>query len=288
MSAQSVANGPANELPRICFGTSRLKGQQYKGVLASAIRTGFRFFDTARSYGNEEMLGQALSESGLPRDCFHICTKLHLNALRREEAHAAISCSLQELNTEYIDLLLIHWPNPEIPLEETLQAMCQAKAAGDVRAIGVSNFPLAYLDYAVRICPEIRVVQMERHPMLKEEKIVEYAAEQGIAVMAYRPTGRGVALDHPLIGSLAEKYGRSRYQTVLCWHLSRSGVIPVCGTTQIRHIEENYAALSFQMDEADCRRIDDIGGNTRTMASRFAPDWSSIELPAVWLSRDPR
>lgn len=285
ISMQALADGLSEDLPRICLGTSRLKSTQCHDLVAAAIDTGFRFFDTARSYENEAVVGQALRKSGLSRQDFRICTKVHLDAMRYQDVIAAISCSLQDLQTDYIDLLLIHWPSPDVPLEETLHALCQAKAAGHVCAIGVSNFPLAYLEYAVEICPDIRILQIESHPMLKEEEIVRYAATKGIVVMAYRPTGRGLVLDQPLIIDLAEKYGRSRYQIVLRWHLSRPGVIPVCGTSQIGHLEENFAAQSFTIDEADCRLIDGIGGNARTITRSYAPDWSSIVPPPRWINR---
>ena len=245
-------------LPAVGFGTYKLLGETGYRAILSAIRAGYRFFDTASLYGTEENLGRAIRDSGIPREEFVVETKLWIDERGYEGAKAALSRSLGRLGMEYVDLYLIHWPRATgAPDEdwvalnrETWRAMEEAADEGLARRLGVSNFlphHLRPLLDGARIRPAVD--QLELHAGYLQETALAYCRENGIQPLAWSPLARGQEADG-LTRRLAEKYGRSPQQIQLRFLLQR-GILPLPKAVQEAHIRENLQIFDFALTEEE-------------------------------------
>jgi len=244
-----------SEMPVIGLGTSQLKGEDGARAISEAIEVGYRAIDTAEDYGNHDAVAAAMNESAVPREEFFLTTKIPRVGLSRESVLERTKRYLHELQTEYVDLLLIHWPNRAIPIAETLGAMEELRAAGAIRAIGVSNFTERHLEEALSTGVSVSVNQVEVHPSFNQKKLVSYCGEKNIVVTAYAPLGRGKDLQEPLIAELAKKYGVSVPQVILNWIVSR-GLTTIPKSSSRAHMEDNLKALTWAMDPSDIAAID--------------------------------
>ena len=265
-----------NSLPKIGFGVYLIQEQQMLEAVRAAYRTGYRLFDTASFYENEEFLGQAIRQLGIPRDEIQIATKAWTTELGYEEVKEALRRSLARLQTDYVDVYLIHWPlRDEKKLSETWTAMEEIKDKGFVRSIGVCNFKqhhLKVIHKGHRYVPAIN--QIERHPLLTQQDLVAYDRSHRIATQAWSPLMRGrKVMDLELIRSLAEKYGKTPAQIVLNWDI-REGVIPIPKSVTPSRISENFHALDFSLSEEDVRSIDALNADLRSGAD---PDAYAFE-----------
>jgi 2,5-diketo-D-gluconate reductase A len=208
-------------------------------------------------YGNEEGVGQAIAESGLSRDEIFVTTKLNNNRHGRDEAQKALEESLTKLGLDHVDLYLIHWPLPKRDdYVETWRGLEQAKAAGKVRSIGVSNFQVPHLD---RLAAETDTVpsvnQIELHPTFTQPQLRQYHRDHAIATEAWSPIGQGGALlKNELVTSLAEKYGRSPAQIVLRWHVQLGNIVFPKSVTPSR-IRENIDVFDFELADDDVAAV---------------------------------
>lgn len=253
MKAVPLKNGL--EMPALGFGTSQLKGEVCVHAIVDAVAVGYRHIDTADLYGNHREVGEGIKRAEVQREELFVTTKVTRDSLSADGVKSAVARFLEELQLTYIDLLLIHWPNKAVPVSETLGAMESLRAAGTIRAIGVSNFTEHHLDDARAAGFEIVANQVEVHPTFNQAKLRSYCAAQRIAVIAYAPLGRGSDLDLPLLRELAEKYGVSTAQVSLNWLLSR-GVAAIPRSSKRVHMEDSFNAQNWRMDESDLSRID--------------------------------
>lgn len=243
-------------IPVIGFGTWKLKGEEGRKAVADALSVGYRHIDTADRYGNHAEVGQAIRDSGVDRSELFITTKIWLDSLHHQDVLADVDRFLFELGLDYIDLLLIHWPNREVSIAETLGAMKECKKAGKVRAIGVSNFTPNHLEEALATGIEIVNNQVELHPSFNQKELRQYCDQKNISVTAYSPLRAG-DMDLPIVRSLSLKYGHSSAQIILNWIVSRNMIV-IPQSTDIERMKDNLSATEFVIDEADLVLLDSV------------------------------
>ena len=249
-------------IPVLGFGTWQLVGDTGTNAVVKALEVGYRHIDTADRYGNHKEIAQATQQSSLKREDLFITTKIPRTLLERENVLLSVDRYLQELNTSYIDLLLIHWPNKNIPIAETLGAMQELKEQGKIRAIGVSNFTMHHLKDALRDTSgqakatgvEITNNQIELHPTFNQKELREYCAANSIVVTAYSPLGRGQDIGLPLFQELAKKYNASPAQVILNWIL-QLGCVAIPKSEHEDQIEDNFKTLNWTLKQEDIELI---------------------------------
>ena len=256
-------------IPALGFGTWQIKGDECVTAVDTALKAGYRHIDTADGYHNHTEVGQGIKQNGIAREDFFLTTKIFPGDLEADTVRKKIDTYLEELDTEYIDLLLIHFPDHSVPLAETLGAMQEAVAAGKVRSLGVSNFTEHHLQDAMDTGVEIVLNQVEMHPGFPQHKLREFCAKHDIAVTAYSPLGRGNALEMDLIKELATKYDKTPGQIVLNWLLSVE-VITIPKSATPERIIENFHSQDFTMDQADIDAIDALENSERLINPEFA------------------
>ena len=263
---QSIELNNSRTIPQIGVGTWTLKGEEATKNVRLAIEAGFRHIDTAQGYDNEEAVGQGIVDSGISREEIFLTTKVATNIMRegKDAIHKSIEESLRKLKTDYLDLLLIHWPVKDCVID-TWQVMEEFVVEGKVRSLGVSNFNKHHLDalleYA-KICPVIN--QIEVHPLMTQEENIAINRELGIQVQAWGPFGQGDidVVGLPLLRQLAEKYGKTSSQIVLRWILQRNLItIPRC---KPNHFKENLELTTFELSDNDMKAISALNQNLRS------------------------
>ena len=250
------------EIPAIAFGTYKAADGKSADVIRAAIEAGYRYFDTASFYGTETYLAQAVRESEIFRDEIFIASKLWKTEMGYENVKYAFERSLDKLNTDYLDLYLIHWPLPDPEYKdwkqldkETWRAMEELYQAGKVRAIGLSNFLPHHIDNILEDCTVRPAVdQIEYHPGYSQEAAVQYCKERNILVQAWSPIGRQRVLEEPLVLELAGKYAVSPAQICLKFAVQR-GIIPLPKSSSVERMKENLDLYSFEMEREDIWRL---------------------------------
>jgi 2,5-diketo-D-gluconate reductase B len=263
-------------IPALGFGTSQLTGGLSAQTILAALKAGYRHIDTARKYGSEGAVGETVAVSGISRKDVFITTKVSHENLRPADFARSVDESLAALRLDYVDLLLVHWPNPEIPLEHVMPALAKAKRQGLTRHIGVANFNVALLDQAVALCPEPLVaLQAEYHPYLDQTKLLAAARRQGLVFIAYCPLGRGRLFGDPVLAEIAAARGRSIAQIALRW-LVQQGVAAIPRSSDSRRIAENIDIFDFNLTDAEMARIGSLkraDGRIANPAGRVPGGW---------------
>jgi len=260
-------------LPVVGLGTLRLMGDECVSIVSDAIGLGYRHIDTARKYGNEEPVGEGIRRSGIARSEVIVTTKLDHPELAPELVGPAVESSLQRLGLDYVDILLIHWPNPDVPLAATIEAMEEARLQGRTRAIGVANFPLALLDQVAGL-PHFVGNQVEYHPYLAQEQVLQMVRANGLVLTAYCPLGRGgELLEDPVLREIAADYGRSVPQIVLRWLVEQERVVVIPRSSNVAHLRENLDIFDFQLDPGARAAIGALARGARLVSPAHAPQW---------------
>lgn len=265
-------------MPALGFGTFRLEGEACRRMVATAIDLGYRHIDTAQIYGNEAEVGAAIAASGIDRAALFVTTKLWVTNARRQDALSSTAASLDKLRTDYVDLLLIHWPRIEAPLAETLGAMAELKAQGRVRHIGVSNFTVPLMRQAAEeIGADIACNQVEYHPYLSQRPVLDYARTRGIAVTAYSPVARGRVADDPALAGIAARHGKTPSQVALRWLIEQPGVAAIPKTATPERAAENLSIFDFELTAEDMAAVDALARPDGRMTSpgHLAPQWDT-------------
>ncbi|MBN8920253.1 MAG: aldo/keto reductase [Rhizobiales bacterium] len=265
------------EYPAIGFGTLEL-GEKTAPLVSQAIRDGYRHIDTARKYGSEEGVGEGIRLSGVPREDIWVTTKVTEDNAREADFMNSVDTSLKTMKLDYIDLLLIHWPQPKVPLAETIGALVKAKRQGLAKHIGVSNFTLALLDEANRICPEPLVTnQLEFHAYLPQQKLYDACRRYGMTITAYSPTARAHLLTDPVVNEIARDRGKTAAQIALRYVIQHPGLAAVPRAFESAHAAENLDIFDFELTDEEMARLRALNQrNIRVVdPPERAPQWDA-------------
>src|SRR4051794_17736510 len=268
-------NAHGAHMPAIGFGTMEFPGRAAE-LVAAAIASGYRHIDTARKYGTEQFVGEGIRASGIRRGDLFVTTKVTELDAREVDFMRSVELSLKTLALDYVDLLLVHWPQPKVPFTETLGALAKAKRQGLTRHIGVSNFTLAMLEEAVHVCPEPLVTnQLEYHCYLPQDMMLAALKRHGMILTAYCPVARGKLLDDPTVGEIANAHGKTHAQICLRWLIQQPGVAAVPRALEERHIAENLDLFDFSLSEDEMRRLTALRSRRIRIADppERAPKW---------------
>jgi diketogulonate reductase-like aldo/keto reductase len=242
-------------IPALGFGTSPMTGSMAASEIVAALKAGYRHIDAARKYGTEQVVGDGLRASGVPRKDIFLTTKVSHENLHAADFAKSVDASLKALGTDYVDLLLVHWPNPEIPLAETMPALAKAKQQGKARHVGVANFNTTLLDQAIKLCPEPLVcLQAEYHPYLDQSKLLAAVRQRGMAFVAYCPLGRGRLFNDPVLTGIAQSRGKSIAQIALRW-LMQQGIGAIPRSSNPERIADNFKVFDFTLSDDEMKRI---------------------------------
>ena len=268
MEQYQLSNGV--NIPKIGFGTWQIpEGEEVYKSVTHALKVGYRHVDTAQIYRNEVGVGQAIADSDLAREDIFLTTKIWNDKHDYDLAKASIEESLEKLGVDYVDLLLIHWPNPKAQREQdawkagnaaTWKAMEEAYRAGKVRAIGVSNFMIHHLEALLEtaeIKPQVNQVLLA--PGCTQEDLVSFCRQHDILLEAYSPLGTGSIFDNPVVQNLAAKYGKSIAQVALRWSLQK-GFLPLPKSVTPQNIEANLQIFDFELSKDDVIQLDKLDG----------------------------
>jgi 2,5-diketo-D-gluconate reductase B len=263
------------KMPAIGFGTMELPYRPAE-LVAAAIAAGYRLIDTARKYGTEERVGEGIRASGIARNDLFVTTKVTEENAREADFLRSAETSLKALGLDYVDLLLIHWPQPKVPFTETLGALAKAKRSGLTRHVGVSNFTLAMLEEAVHVCPEPLVTnQVEYHAYLPQDRMLAALKRHGMILTAYCPVARGKLLDDPIIGEIAKARGKTHAQICLRWLIQQPMVAAVPRALEEAHIREDLDVFDFSLSDEEMRQISALRRRNIRIADppERAPKW---------------
>jgi 2,5-diketo-D-gluconate reductase A len=268
----SITLNDGNEIPQFGFGVFQIPPPETERAVASALEAGYRHIDTAQMYGNEQGVGEAVRAAGLDRGDVYITSKLNNGYHRPDDARQAFARTLELLGFDYVDLFLIHWPLPTLydgDFVSTWHVLEELKGDGRARSIGVSNFQVAHLE---RLAAESDVVpavnQIELHPQFRNQEVVDYGREHGIATEAWAPIAQGRVLDDPTLLEIAGRYEKSVAQVVLRWQIQRGNIV-FPKSVKPERIRENIAIFDFELAPDDMKAID---GLDRGEAGRNGPN----------------
>lgn len=264
--AQGVA------IPALGFGTFRMIGEACARAVYTALRVGYRHIDTAEVYDNESAVGEGITASGIAREELFLTTKAWRDDLSPAGIRQSLEASLRRLGTDYVDLWLIHWPNPAFELEATLTAMMDAVKERRVRLIGVSNFPVALFERAAAIAP-IACNQVEYHPYLSQRRVIDAARRHDAVVTAYAPLAMGRIVQDPVLQGIGASHGKSAAQVTLRWLISQPGIAAIPKALSAPHAQENIDLFDFALSGKECNRIKRLARGERLIRPDFEPAW---------------
>ncbi len=250
MTPMKISLNDGLDIPQLGLGLWQTSAHEAAEVVAAARETGYRHFDTAAMYGNEDGVGQGLA--GAPREDVFVTTKVWNDAQGFDATMRAARASLRELRLDHVDLYLIHWPAPRRGLYvETWRALIKLRDEGLARSIGVSNFAPEHIERVIAetgVTPAIN--QIELHPRFQQRALRAFHAERGIVTQSWAPLGRAHFLDDPVIARLAAKHGRTSAQIVIRWHLDE-GLVAIPKTVRRERLKENFDVFGFALDAGD-------------------------------------
>ena len=266
---------PLIEIPRIGLGTLENKDQSKTSAsIAKAIELGYQHIDTAQLYFNEEVVGKGIEQSGISRDEIFLATKVSPVFLQPDDVKRTTRESIDKLGVEYLDLLYIHWPAETYEPQSTLDAFNEVLEEGLTKHIAVSNFTPPLLDEASAISKAPLIAnQVEMHPLLRQNEMLEYVKKHDIYLVAYSPLAQGQVFEIPEVQEVAERRGISEAQVSLAWLLSKDNVIAIPKATSEAHQRANLEAAEIKLTPDDIKLIDSIEDEDRIMDPYFAPDW---------------
>src|SRR5471030_1621974 len=266
------ANGA--KIPAIGLGTWELRGRTCARLVEQALKLGYRHIDTAQVYENEREVGEGLRASRVRRDELFVTTKVWTTHFAPNDLERSTKESLTKLRLSEVDLLLLHWPNPHVPLAETLGALAHVRKLGIARHIGVSNFTVALIDEAVAACSEPLVCdQVEYHPYLDQTKVRDACARHGMAVVAYSTVAKGRIKNDETLVAIGQAHGKTPAQVCLRW-LVQQNVSAIPRTSRLERLSENIDIFDFALSDDEMRQISGMGSASGRLTDYgFAPKW---------------
>ena len=273
MDISVVISGDA-QIPAVGLGTWDLRRGTCVRMVEQALRLGYRHIDTAEMYGNEREVGEGLRASGISRDDVFITTKVWPDNLAPADLERSTKESLARLRLQHVDLLLIHWPSPRIPLADTMGALCRMKQTGFARHIGISNFTVPLIEEAVRLATEPLVTnQIEWHPYIDQSKVAAACRRHGLSVTAYSPIARGRAGDDAQLRRIGMHHRKTAGQVSLRF-LIQEGAVVIPRTSKPERLKENMTIFDFELDPAEMDAIRGLADEaTRVVDWSGAPNW---------------
>ena len=258
-------------IPKIGLGTWKLTGREGQQAITQAIDMGYRHIDTAYHYNNHEVVGEAVAASDVDREEIFVTTKIWRDHLRKEDLDQQFQASLKQLGMDYVDLLLVHWPNQSVPIGETLQAMQEHKQAGRVQAIGVSNFTISLLDEALATGVTPAVNQVEYHPSLVQADLKEYCENKDITLTAYSPlghTGRDLQLEP--VQEIAKEKEVPPATVIIRW-LTQQDIVAIPKAQTQTHQKQNLQAAGIELSLNEMAAIESCDRGSRLVAPDYGP-----------------
>ena len=255
-----------NTIPKLGLGVYKVDNDLAAPLVSHALTNGYRLIDTASMYENEVGVGQGIAESGVPRDQVQVATKFWLDDLGYENTLKAFDKSLKLLGLDYLDFYLIHWPAPKRGLlyVDSWKAMEKLKNEGLVRSIGVCNFHPHHVDEILKVAEHKPVLnQVELHPWLTQDQVLEYDNSHSILTQAWSPLARGKILEEDMLAELAQSHRKSVAQIVLRWHIQR-GIAVIPKSNSMERITENMNVFDFELSEQEIASISSLNSNFRT------------------------
>ena len=263
-------------MPALGLGTWQLDGKACERAVAEAMEIGYRHIDTAQAYGNEREVSRAVAAPGLPRDAVFVTSKVWMDRLEPEALRRSVDASLTALRLDYVDLMLIHWLNPEVPLADSLKALEETRASGKTRLIGVRNFPVALLREAVEeIGAPVVVNQVEYHCFLDQTPVLDYLRRHRMALTAYSPLARGAVFKDEALQRIGARHGKSAAQVALRWLIQQDGVAAIPKAGRREHAEANLAIFDFELSADEMAEIDRLPKDRRQINPSLAPRWDT-------------
>ena len=268
------ANGA--RIPALGLGTMTLKGDVCVTAVSTALKQGYVHLDTAERYGNETEVGEGLRASGLDRGQVFVTTKVYQDKLAPADFEKSFEESLQKLKLSSVDMLLIHWPNPNAPLADTMKVLCKTKADGRARHIGIANFTVPLIEEAVKLATEPLVTnQIEVHPFLDQSKVMAACRRHGLSVTAYCPLARGKVPGDPVLTRIGQAHHKSASQAALRY-LIQLGVIVIPRSSNAGRLAENLAIFDFKLSDAEMAEIGKLKRpDGRVVNPPHAPKWDN-------------
>ncbi|NVP57515.1 aldo/keto reductase [Mycoplana rhizolycopersici] len=271
---------PANgaHIPQLGFGTFRMPEDQVADILPKAIDTGFRHIDTAQIYGNEAAVGAAIKASGIAREAIFLTTKVWVENYRRDAFQASVEESLRKLQTDHVDLLLLHWPNEAVPLAEQIEALNRVREKGQARHIGVSNFTTALMAEAVALSPApLATNQIEYHPYLDQTKVIAAARASGLSITAYYAMADGKVPNDAVLQEIGARHGRTAAQAALRWLIQQPDVAALTKTATATRLKENLDIFDFALSAEEMAAIHALARPDGRIVSPdgLAPQWDA-------------
>lgn len=264
-------------VPAFGLGTFRLQGQVVIDSVSTGLELGYRAIDTAQIYDNEAEVGEAIAASGIARDQLFITSKIWVAHFAADTLIPSLKESLRKLQTDYLDLTLIHWPSPDdqVPVEEFMSALLEAKQLGLTRQIGISNFTIDLMQQAINVvgAEQIATNQIELHPYLQNRKVAEFARSQGIQITSYMTLAYGEVLNDPVIQQIATQHQATPAQVTLAWAM-QLGYAVIPSSTKRANLQSNLGACDLHLTEDDMARIAGLERAHRlTSPAGLAPHW---------------
>ena len=264
-------------MPGIGFGTLGNTGETGRALVEAAIAEGYRHIDTSRYYDNEEAVGRGLERSSVPRSEVWLTTKLlHPKTPPMPDIALELNESLRRLRTDYVDLLLIHWPNPDVSLEWALGEYVALREQGKARTIGVSNFTTTLLRQALNLVSDLAANQIEYHPYLDQRLILDLMRERGVVLTAHSPLARGAVLEDPVMQEIAKQRQLSVAQVALRWLVQQERVVAIPGALNVEQLRENLKVLDITLTSDEMATISSLARGTRIVDPPHGPDWDPI------------
>jgi diketogulonate reductase-like aldo/keto reductase len=245
-------------MPLLGLGTWMLRGEECKRAVKKAIELGYTHIDTAWMYGNQREIGDAIRENGTERSKLFITSKIWHDHLKYDAVLDQCEECLEQLRTDYLDLLLIHWPSAAVPLEETLAAFKKIYDQGKAKSLGVSNFNIALVERAREVSSvPISVNQVRYHVRYNPEELLEHCRKHQIALTAYSPLGRGEILHDPTLKAIAEKHGKTPAQVALIW-LIQKGICVIPKASSEAHLRQNMSLFDWELTRQEMQQINGL------------------------------
>lgn len=263
-------------IPQIGFGTFRLEGDVAYQSISHALSCGYKHIDTAQVYGNEAEVGQAIADSKIARQDIYLTTKVWNDNLADENFIDSVKESLIKLKTDYVDLLLIHWPAfpDNSSLKQAVKALHQAKELGLTKAIGVSNFTIAQLKQTLELLPEgtLFTNQVEVHPYLQNQKLRAFCDDNNILVTAYMPFAVGKVLKDEVVTKISEKHQVSAAEVIIAW-VKQLNMVTIPSSTKLTNMKQSLKGLTLTLDNEDMAAVTSLESGERIAAPDFSPEW---------------